>query len=224
MFFGKKKKTIKCDNCSSKLNKKFSFCPYCGEEIYDEKDPEDFGLLGEDDEIEEAEENFLMPNLGITDKIFSSLMNNLAKTLSSQMRDMNSQQNKTQVKSIPNGIRIMIGTNQSRQPISQQSPQRAPAIQPKKEISEEQIKKMSNLPRTSAKTKVKRLSDKIIYELSVPGIKSQDDIFVSKVESGYEIKAVGEKKIYSNTIPLNLPIKNLSLINSNLIIEFPSVR
>lgn len=225
MFFNKKKKAkaIRCDNCSSKLNKEFSFCPYCGEEIYeDEKNPEDFGMLGEDDEIEEESKNdFMMSNLGITDKIFSSLVNNLTKSLARQMSEFDSKANKPQIKTFPNGISIMIGRQYPGANNNIQSSQKPKQAQ-KKELSGEQLEKLSKLPRASAKTQIKRLSDRIIYELSVPGIKSQDDIFISKLESGYEIKAVGEKKIYSNVIPLNLPIRNLSLINSSIIIEFPS--
>ena len=79
---------------------------------------------------------------------------------------------------------------------------------------------MSTLPREKAKTNVKRLGDKIIYELATPGVSSPEDIFISKLETGYEIKAIGSKKIYVNSIPINLQLKNYSISKSKLSVEF----
>ena len=47
-----------------------------------------------------------------------------------------------------------------------------------------------------------------------------DDIFVSKVESGYEVKAVGKKKVYFNSLQINLPLKKYSVKDNKLTIEF----
>ena len=58
------------------------------------------------------------------------------------------------------------------------------------------------MPRAEAKTKLRRLSDKVVYEIAAQGIESPDDVLISKLESGYEIKAIGKKKIYVNTIPM----------------------
>ncbi len=86
----------------------------------------------------------------------------------------------------------------------------------------EKLKKMSLMPREKAKTNIKRLSDKIVYELATPGVASLQDIFISKLESGYEVKAVGENKVYVNSIPLNLPIKSYSIIDNKISLEFHS--
>ena len=79
---------------------------------------------------------------------------------------------------------------------------------------------MSNLPRAPAKTSVRRLSDKVVYELSAPGIESVEDVFVSKLENGYEIKAIGGKKVYVNSLPVNLQLKGFSISENKLLVEF----
>ena len=52
------------------------------------------------------------------------------------------------------------------------------------------------------------LIDSVEQELNNPYKK--EDIFISKLESGYEIKAIGSKKIYVNSVPINLPLKQYS--------------
>jgi len=202
MFFGKKANT-KCESCSSKVENKFSFCPYCGNTLANEKEAKEYGLLGKNDSINHSSSEG--ENFGITDKIIGSLMNTLVKSLDKQFRELE-KTNKTEVQTFPNGIKIQIGQ------------QVKPAV-PKRKITEEQLTRMSHLARTSAKTSVKRLSDKIIYELNAPGISSPQDIFVSKLESGYEIKAIGDK-VYTNTLPISLPLKTLSLDKNKILIEF----
>ena len=87
-------------------------------------------------------------------------------------------------------------------------------------MSKEQLEKISKLPKANAKTNMKRLGDKIIYDLHAPGIESIKDIFVSKLESGYEIKALAKNKVYVNSLPVNLPISSFTLTNEKLSIEF----
>ena len=179
-----------------------------------EKEMKDFGLLGRFDSTNDASMNGL-PNSnqqeGITDKIMGSLVNTLMKSLDKQFREIE----RTGGTNMPNGIRIKVGIPQKKQ-------QKQKAVQ--REVTEEQIKKMSGLPRAAAKTNIRRLSDKLIYELSTPGVLSTNDVFVSRTESGYEIKAIGEKKVYINSLPVNLPIKGFALDTSSnkLFVEFKS--
>ena len=70
------------------------------------------------------------------------------------------------------------------------------------------------------KTNVRRLSDKVVYELKTTGIESVDDVFVSKLESGYEIKAIGNKKVYVNSLPVSLPMKGYSISDAGITVEF----
>lgn len=210
MFFGKKNKkdSPECNSCASSVDKRYSYCPFCGESMLSpEEELADFGMLGKSDKRGDIANN-TMAGMGITDKIVMSLVNNLMKNLDKQFRDMDRPE-----KAMPQGIKISIGMPQNKKKVHQTK-------LAKRNISEEQIKRMSTLPRTVAKTNIRRLSDKIIYELSAPGIQSPHDIFISKLESGYEIKAIGDDKVYVNSLPLNLPLKGLAITQDKLLVEF----
>lgn len=56
--------------------------------------------------------------------------------------------------------------------------------------------------------------------LKLQEIESIKDIFVSKIESGYEIKALAKNKVYVNSLPVNLPILSFTLNNDSLFVEF----
>jgi len=220
MIFNKKKnQTQKCEGCGNQVQQSFRFCPRCGNNLSNTaKDKGDYGLLGRDDF---SESEFPMPsNMGITDKmvnsIFKSMMKSLDKQLKNQFTDPNEDIQAPEIKSFPNGISIKIsGPLQG-----QNQPKRIVKKVEKQTIDEEQIKKISSLPKGKAKTSVKRLGDRIVYELSIPGISSPKDIFVSKLESGYEIKAIGAKKVYVNSVPINLPLSKYTISKNKLAVEF----
>lgn len=213
MFFNKKSKKskIKCSSCNSSLENKFNFCPYCGLSLLDkEEELKDFGLLGRKDFIDKTSSNTFLAQSGsgITDKIVNSIINNLMKNLDKQIKEAN-----PNIKNFPSGIKIQIaGPEVKRETKAKQAPRKA--------ITEEQIERMSSLPREAAKSTIKRLSNKIICELTAPGIQSPNDIFISKLEKGYEIKAIGEKKVYTNSIPVDLPLKGLALDEKKIYVEF----
>ena len=215
MFFGKKDKDVKCNNCNSSLNNKFNFCPYCGNPTRDErKETRELGFLGRDDFPRAKDIQSNMQNFGITDKILNSLMNQVMKSFGNMQNIKDINQENAKIEQIPNGIKISLGIPQQAKPRKE----RTQLI--KKEITEEQMKKLSALPRTAAKTKIKRLSDKVIYELAAPGIESPNDVFISKLENGYEIKAIGKKKIYTNSLSIDLPIRGFSLTDNKILVEF----
>ena|SRR3989344_5978908 len=216
MIFGKKKEIRqKCEECGSRSNVKYSFCPHCGNSFLSENETENFGLLGKDDFSDDLPQQ---QSFGITDKfinsIMSSMMRSLDKQFKEQFKDIEKDLDRAEIKTLPNGIRIKISS-----PIINR-PQKIKQVSMKKEINDDQLKKMSEFPREKAKTNVKRIGDKVIYELTTPGLDSPHDVFVSKLESGYEIKAIGSKKIYINSIPINLPIKRYSILKDKLFVEF----
>ncbi len=219
MFFKKKseKEKARCENCESRIIEDFIFCPYCGESLMSpEEEMREFGMLGRNDILPEE---FMAPmpaQGGITERLFASLVNSLMKNLDQQMRDV---AEKSEVTTYPNGIRIKIGM-----PVQGQKTQKPAEQSPLKAVTDEQLKKMSGLPRTEAKMKMRRLGNKLVYELNAPGIASTDDVLLAKLESGYEIKAIGEKKVYVNSIPVNLPLQSFSLQDNKLIVEFKTGR
>lgn len=197
-----------CPKCKSKIKQDFSFCPHCGCDIRNpEKDLRDFGLLGKND-VMGAPLAGAAGGMGFTDKLVNSLFQSIMKAMENQMRNQNDA--RAEAQSLPNGIQISFGVPQQRkQPKTKQ-----------RTISQEQVKRMTGLPRVEAKTDIRRLSDKVLYELKAPGIGSADDVFVSKVESGYEIKAIGGNKVYFNTLTVDLPLKAYTVHEKGLTVEF----
>lgn len=218
MFFGKKnKKEIECESCGKKIEDKFSFCPYCGDSLINEEDEaEDYGLIGKNDRVDEKV-GLVDNQLGITDKLIGSIMDSMMKNLNKQLKGLDKEAGRTEITTLPNGVKIRIASSPiaplQKKPTANKSP-------PKKDLTEEQMQRMAILPRAQAKSSVKRFANKLIYELATPGVTNVNDVLVSKLESGYEIKAIGEKKIYSNSIPVNLPLKQITLEKSKLLVEF----
>src|SRR3989344_782362 len=204
MFFKKEK----CSRCSGKLKEEFSFCPYCGDDRRNpQKDMRDYGMLGKNEAVDGAP---LIGggSMGFADNLFQSLFNGLMKSLEGQMKTSNGDM-QPDIRVTTNGIVVNLtqGVQQKRRSKT-------------RVISEEQIKRMAQLPRAEAKTDVRRLSDKVVYEVKTPGVNSIEDIFVSKVESGYEVKIIGEKKVYVNTFSLDLPLKGYGLMKDSVLFEF----
>lgn len=210
MFFGKKLKEIKCTRCEGILKKEFSFCPYCGTSLVTKEEMErNYGLLGKNDSVANAgPETMMNSNLGITDKIINNMFNMVMKNLGQQMRD---DMEHAEISQLPNGIKISIG----------QAPRRkqVPRII-KKTLTEDQLQRLATLPRKEAKSTIRRLSDKVVYELNTPGVLTTEDIFISKLESGYEVKALGNKNMYVNSLQIGLPLKGISLDKNKVLVEF----
>jgi len=212
MFF-KKKHSENCTRCGGALNDDFSYCPYCGVSLVNKsKRAKDYGLLGSNDVIdEESAEGFGAPNVGIADKLFSSVFNNLVKNLDKQIaKDMQN----AEISPMPNGFKIVIGPQPKRRQPAQNSKTTS------KKITEEQMQKLTGLPKKDAKSKIKRIGDKVIYELAMPGVSSPEDVFISKLESGYEIKSLGKKNVYVSRLNVELPLKGIGLDKNSVLLEF----
>jgi hypothetical protein len=202
MFKGKK-----CKRCEGKIKVSYDFCPYCGLDITNpEKDVDDFGMLGKSNQLGGFPLVGGQGGFGMTDKMINSIMKSLMRNLEKQMKSLD-----PEVQTSPGGIKIKFGIPQDEKKVKKEK---------RRVITEEQVERMSQLPRGEAKTNVRRLSDKIIYELKTNGISSVDDVFVSKLENGYEVKAIGKKKVYVNSIPVNLPLKGYSVSDIGLKVEF----
>ena len=104
--------------------------------------------------------------------------------------------------------------------IAQTMPERAPQPAAKSiEISEERARQISKLPREEAKTKVRRLSNKIIYEINLPGVKSMKNIIINRLENSIEIKAFSKDKVFFKLFPISLPIIRHKLEGEKFILE-----
>ncbi len=227
----------KCKRCARKIKKDFEFCPYCGLDFRGErriKKEQDFGLLGREDSLFGRE----LPNVNMNLPFgFNGLFNSLLKEVDKQFREIdkeivNDQERveKTRRLSNSNGISISISTGTGKQPEIKvetfgkefDKMKKEKEVKIENKITEEQARKISKLPKKEAETQVRRLSNKIIYEISLPGINNLKDVVINKLENSVEIKAFSEKTAYFKLLPINLPILNYSLKDSKLIIEFRS--
>ena len=177
---------------------------------------------------------------------FKKLMKELTTEIDKQFKDMDKMIGETKKEKIrlpihTQGISIKIESSLGRNPIikirsfgsGQKIRLRQGPEQPVKaetSIKEEQAKiptkwskaqqeKLARLPREEPKTSVRRLTDKIIYEIILPGVKSEKDIIINKLQNSIEIKAFAKDKAYFKLIPLAFPIKNYYLEKGKLVLE-----
>ncbi len=198
----------KCPKCGKKVNSKNRFCPNCGFS-FRKSNSENWGMLGKNDFEEDA---FLE---GFTGNLFNKMLGSAMKMLEKEMKREISREN-SQPKT---NVRLMINGKE----IDLKNMNKPEQIQRKKRIlddfSKEGLKKFSELPKKEPKTNVKRLSNIIIYEINMPGVKSIKDISVVKLENSIEIKAVAKDKAYFKLIPVNLSIVDYELDKGKLILE-----
>lgn len=197
-----------CPRCKSSIKADFDFCPHCGCDVRNpEKELEEFGLLGKH---QAGAAPLAGGGIGMSlgDKLISSIFNQLLKSLESQMGAGTLP--RAHVRALPHGLRVNIGP-----PVQKQAPKARV-----RKITEDQLKRMSGAPRIEAKSDIRRLSDRVLYDLKAPGIETLEDVFVSKVESGYEVKAIGKNKVYVNSLQVDLPLKGYTLHEKGLTLEF----
>lgn len=204
----------KCKKCGEKVNFKHKFCSNCGTPLKKVKQ-KDWGMLGENDfEEQDPFSNSLLE--GFTGNMFNKMLGSAMKMLEKEMKKeilREDIQPRTNVRLMINGKEINLSDVKS-QPKE---------IEKKEKIlgdfSKESLKKFSELPRKEPKTNVKRLSNTVIYEINIPGVKSIKDLSIVKLENSIEIKAVAKDKAYFKLIPVNLPILDYELEKGKLILE-----
>ncbi len=223
-------KKKRCKNCGKKISKDYDFCPYCGAQLKElfEENNEDWGLLGKDDF---SHEGIKLP-MG-----FNTLLNSLLKNLNKQIDEFEDVKKEKKTGMKKGGIGISIYTSGNKPPkIRVTSFGNIPKFKKKEKKMKEKIKKIKNLPQTSPKkfsglpkkepeTNIRRLSNKIVYEIKMPEVKSIKDVSITQLESSIEIKALaipkGRKKkyVYYKIIPVNLPIRKYNLSKDKLVLE-----
>ena len=208
-----------CKKCGKKASDKYEFCPYCGSS-FNAPRQEDWGMLGKEDTINEFEQftNSIFGGIGgkMIGKMFDSTMKMLEKEM---QKGINNPQNqpRTQMELFINGKKINL--NQHPQQIPQKQIQKEVKKIPSIKLPQEKLKEFSKLPQKEPLTNIRRLSDRVIYELKMPGVKSTKDISIVPLESSIEIKAVAKDKAYFKIISIGLPIINYSLSKGSLILE-----
>lgn len=192
----------KCKQCGKKLERKFSFCPYCGFKVRGFFDDE--GMLGEEN---------LMPGMGFGFNI-NNLANHLFKELDKQFRDIDREEMRE--RRMPGGISISISTGS---PFMRQERQVEKAKKITNKITDEQARRLSQLPKQEAETKVRRFANKVVYELEMPEVDSLKDVFINKLENSIEVKAFSKNKAYYKVLPVSLRLVNYNLNKGILTLE-----
>lgn len=218
----------RCKNCNEKINDSYNYCPYCRTPIDDFfDDSEDWGLLGKNDF--DPHQEIKLPK-GV-DKLFRSLL----KSLNKQVKNLEEPKGKKSrtlkgTKNKRSGIGISIHTSDGKPPeirvtsFGNMPPKIKKKVRKKGEgkgpkLPSSKLKKFSGLPKEEPETEIRRLSDKVIYEIKMPGVKSVKDISISQLKNSIEIKALGKNKVFQKIIPINLPIKKYNFSKKKLTLE-----
>lgn len=211
-MFGKKE----CKNCGGKINGKSNFCPNCGNSISNKYGKEDSGMLGENDSSNEFE-NFSNSIFGgIGGKMIGKMLENAMKLLEREMQKEIKRKNfqpKVDYKMFIDGKRINLGYETPKK-IKKQIREI-----PSSELPQGNFKKFSELPKKEPNTNVRRFSDKVIYEIHMPGVKSEKDLSIIKLENNIEIKGISKNKAYKKLIPMNFPLTDYNLSKGKLVLE-----
>jgi hypothetical protein len=213
-MFGKKI----CRQCGTSIKDKYDFCPYCGNRLEDKK--EDFGMLGKDDFFNGNNFNEFKLPAG-----FNLILNSVMKNFEKQFKEIEKNQNqgfrtsddmlrKPEEKKHLN-INISIGKPIPMK-INSSGTAGMPLQSPKEtrkrsfdDLSPEKLKRFSRLPKEEPKTNIRRLSNKVFYEIDLPGVKSAKDISLLNLEKGVDLKS----------IPISLPILKYKLSKGKLVLE-----
>ena len=216
----------KCSKCDQTMGRNYDFCPYCGNNLRSENYKEDYGILGKNDLIDsnpfESFESTFM------DKMLENAMKMAEKMIEKQI---NFSQEKPRLPpppqpanintAKPSNLEIQFFVNGKRVfPQNEESKIEEPIRTIKtNKLSKEKAERFSKLPKKEPSSKVRRFSGKIIYELEMPGVKKIEDVLINQLEDSIEIKALGQDKVYSKTLNINLPILGYKLAEGNLILE-----
>ncbi|MBU4308485.1 MAG: zinc-ribbon domain-containing protein [Nanoarchaeota archaeon] len=211
-MFNKKK----CKNCGNKSDEKNKFCSNCGFNLSRESNQnEDWGLLGKDDSSEDFFGNSFFN--GFTGNMLNKFLGSTMKMFEKEMQKMQNvpRAPRTNFELFINGKRI----NPQNIKVTKNAVQKQPARKESIELPSKKLKDFVNFPQETPKTNVRRLSDKVIYEIEIPGVKSIENVSINQIGNSIEIKAVSKDKAYFKIINIALPITNYNLEKDKLVLE-----
>ena len=199
----------KCVGCGKKVERKFSYCPYCGISFKGASEQSDFGMIGREDSSGEVREELKLP-FGM-----GRMVESLVKQLEKQMNNIDGMDGRPQA-GVPKGfqVRISSGKPQARQQVVRETPKIEVS-----DISEKEENRRNGLPKADAKSRVRRLADRIIYEIVAPGVRSKGDVVVRELATGLEILVYTKDKCYVKFIPLKVEIIGYSVRDEKVFVE-----
>jgi HSP20 family molecular chaperone IbpA len=198
------KKDKKCTNCGRSVKEDFNFCPYCGEELEEREVEEiEFKPFSIFEDIEKEFERI--------DKMFSS--SELFKFPKIRFGSITR----------GGGISITIHSATGRKPevkvktfgeykkFEPEIKRKLGIKAPVEEVEEEEEKKPTKVPKITEEpeTKVEKADGKLLITVKLPGVKSEEDIKIRKLEQSIEIRAFVDDKAYFTLVPIKSGMKIL---------------
>ena len=195
----------KCRGCARKVDRRFNYCPHCGTPLKAGGE-EEMGMLGASD-AGQLQDELKLP-FGV-EKIMGGLVKQLEKQLGSMDID-----DKT---GMPKGFKIQIARGPVGQRVVRNNsvPRNVVNI-----VSKEESERRAKLERVNAASSVRRLGDVIIYEIDAPGIQRKENVVVTELETGVEIRAYSKDKCYVKVIPLKVEILGMRIERERILVEF----
>ncbi len=239
----------KCLRCGSKVSSSSNFCSNCGADLSKNYDPRDYGMLGKDDYGSLNEFPLGISSIiGNLTKEMMKQVNSMTKEIQQPQEKVRPIKKANNPNIKQSGISISISSSGNGQPKIEvrkfgdgkkinnihegeimigeddEEYEEIEEIIPNNKISVEKAKKYSKLPKEEAKSRVRRIGDKVVYEIDIPGVKRLDDVIINRIESGIEIKAFTNDKSYFKNLPVNYPITDYKLAKGGkLLIEMEEV-
>ncbi len=206
-----------CKKCKKEIKKDYEFCPYCGTSL---DNSNTWGMLGKNDNANQNPFTEIGLGGGFLNKMLGSAMKMLENEMQKEMKNKQTPQQNTKVQLYINGQKIPVG-NKNIKIIkkSQNKPQKEKKEAIVKMFSTENQKKFANLPRTNPETNVRRLSDRVIYEINLPGIDSIEDVSIRNLQNSIEIKAISKETSYYKVLSIGFPIIDFYMDKNKLILE-----
>lgn len=207
----------KCHSCREKVERKFKYCPWCGVSLKKKKKEDDFGMLGETDEIQMQQSlNDLQLPFG-----FNGIIGSLMKQIEKEMSNIDFGEDASR----PKGFKIQISTGANPQigqkkvqPVSQTKTVRSVESFNDK-VSEEELERRRKLKEVAAKSTIRRLPEGLIYEIEAPGVEAKKDITLTKLEQNLELKAYSDDKCYVKKLPLKVEILGMAIKNGKIFLR-----
>jgi hypothetical protein len=197
----------KCPACAKKVERKFNYCPHCGVSFKAGDDRANFGMLGRNDSGERVREELKLP-FGM-----NKIVNSLVKQLEGQLGNMNLGDGQ----GAPKGIKIRVARGPQMNQVVRKVPEKKVVSVPN--VTAEENERRISLPKVESESRVKRLADTIIYEIETPGVKKKDDVVLTELATGLEIKAYSKDKCYVKFIPLKVEVVAYYVEKERVVVE-----
>jgi len=201
----------KCPSCAKKIEKKFNYCPYCGASFKAGGDQANFGMLGRNDSNEKVQEELKLP-FGM-----NKIMNSLVKQLEGQLGNMDMGDGQR----LPKNVKIRVARGPA-QTFAQKADGRGQMVEKKIEmpvVSDKENARRMGLPKVEVESRIKRLGDSIIYEIEAPGVKKKDDVVLTALATGLEVRAYSKDKCYMKFIPLKVEVVEYDVKPDKVVLE-----